>query len=98
MHLAIDPRDIQPIIDQAVTHALHTFGQEIKSLVATAGANRLKTAAEVATQLGVCQKTVRNLVSRGELVATRIGDTVRFAQEDIDAFIAANKSSVDGKS
>lgn len=97
MHITVDARDIQPIIDKAVAEALDKFGMELKSLVANAAANRLKSTAEAAAQLGVCQKTVRNLVCRGELIATRIGDTVRFSQDDIDAFVSASKSTNAGE-
>ncbi len=93
MQLSIDAADLQPIIDRAVKTALDQFGSEIKSLLATAGTNRLKTVPEAAEYLQVCERTVRNYIDRGDLIATRIGGNVRFAQSDLDAFVEANKPS-----
>lgn len=92
MQLSIDAADLQPIIDRAIKAALDQYTGEIKSLM-TASSNRLKTVPEAAEYLQVCQRTVRNYADQGELIATRIGGNVRFAQADLDAFIAASKTS-----
>lgn len=92
MQLSIDAADLQPIIERAVSAALDKYTSEIKSLM-TAGSNRLKTVPEAAEYLQVCQRTVRNYADQGELIATRIGGNVRFAQSDLDAFVAASKTS-----
>lgn len=94
MHLTLSPDDLQPIIDRAVKAALDQYTSEIKSLVSTAGTSRLKTVPEAAEYLQVCERTVRNYADRGELVASRFGGNIRFAQSDLDAFVAAAKATI----
>ncbi|MGH3222559.1 MAG: helix-turn-helix domain-containing protein [Streptosporangiaceae bacterium] len=50
---------------------------------------RLLTVPQVADLLSVSSKTVRRLISSGELKSVRIGTAVRIAPEDLAAYIAA---------
>ena len=93
MHLTLNLADIQPLIEQAVKGSLDLHWSEIKSLLATAGSSRLRTVPEAAEFLQVCERTVRNFAERGELIATRIGGNVRFAQSDLENFVNANKTT-----
>jgi len=46
----------------------------------------LMSPAEVATYLGVTDRTIRNLISAGHLRAYKVGNkTVRFRRDEIDA-------------
>lgn len=46
---------------------------------------------EAAEALAVCERTVGNLIARGELRAVRIGRAVRVHLDDLTAFIVARK-------
>ena len=43
--------------------------------------------AAVADRLDVCQRTVRRLISRGDLRAHRIGRLLRVSQDELDRFL-----------
>lgn len=45
------------------------------------------TVGDVAQQLGVSDKTVRRLVAAGDLIAYRIGGSIRVKQADLDAYL-----------
>ena len=45
----------------------------------------------VAAQLGVCSKTVRRWIARGELHIHALGRSVRVSQDDLDAFLAKHR-------
>ncbi len=45
----------------------------------------------VAQRLNVSVNTVRNLVKRGELPAYRIGNQLRFEEEEVKAYIASRR-------
>lgn len=47
------------------------------------------TATEVATMLGLPRSTVYELARRGELPCARLGRTLRFVREDIEARLRA---------
>ena len=47
--------------------------------------------AEVADLLGVSDKTVQRLISRGELPRHRIGAQVRISDHDLRAFVAQRR-------
>ncbi len=47
----------------------------------------LLTSSQVAEQLAVSVRTVERLVERGELVATRVGRSLRFTEADVAAFV-----------
>jgi excisionase family DNA binding protein len=53
---------------------------------------RLHTIDETAELLNVSPRTVRRLIEAGALRAHRIGRLVRISDEDIAAFLAANRS------
>jgi excisionase family DNA binding protein len=53
---------------------------------------RLHTIDEAAELLNVSPRTVRRLIEAGALRAHRIGRLVRISDEDIAAFLAANRS------
>lgn len=48
------------------------------------------TATEVAAALRVSRATVYRWADDGTLPAIRLGDTVRFRQDDVDALLATN--------
>lgn len=48
---------------------------------------RLLSIDEAAQRLGVCRKTVENLIARKELKAVRIGRRVLIREEDLEDFI-----------
>ena len=54
---------------------------------------RLHTIDETAELLNVSPRTVRRLIEAGALRAHRIGRLVRISDEDIAAFLAANRSA-----
>ena len=51
----------------------------------------LLTVAEAAVQLRVHEDTVRRLIARGELVATRIGRNVRIEDLELTAFVRGQR-------
>lgn len=55
---------------------------------------RFLTVADVAASLQVSEKTVRRLILRGELKASRVGRSIRIAPEDADR--AARRRRVAG--
>ncbi|MDX1963511.1 MAG: helix-turn-helix domain-containing protein [Pirellulales bacterium] len=56
----------------------------------------LFTRRTAATRLGLCTKSVDNLVRDGLLKVVRIGKAVRFDPADIDAFIESRKCGTGG--
>ena len=46
---------------------------------------------EASTALGVCQRTLRNMVSRGELPMVKLGKRSLFDVEDLHSLIDPNK-------
>jgi len=52
----------------------------------------LLTVREVATYLACAEETVKRLVRRGELPATRIGTRLRFARADVETYQAAHSA------
>lgn len=59
----------------------------------------LVNAKQAGRMLSVCERTIFNLVGRGELRAIHIGKSVRFAVEDLKAWIrrAAEKKCENGE-
>ncbi len=47
----------------------------------------LRSVSDVAALLGVHTRTVRRLIMRGELVARRIGRSVRVSERDLQAYL-----------
>jgi excisionase family DNA binding protein len=52
---------------------------------------RFFTIAEIAEQLGVSTKTVGRWIANDELVAHRLGGSVRVSETDLDLFLAARR-------
>lgn len=48
----------------------------------------MRSVDEVATRLGVHPRTVRRLIARGELIAHRIGGSVRISERDLQVYLA----------
>lgn len=48
------------------------------------------TIAQTAEYLKVCEKTVRRLISKKELAASRVGNSWRIKKDDIDTYLAEN--------
>jgi excisionase family DNA binding protein len=53
----------------------------------------LRTRAETARQLHISERHLWKITASGELPAIKIGRTVRYAQQDIDAFIASRRTT-----
>ena len=49
------------------------------------------TVKEAAWYLRLCEKQVRRLISRGELLAYRFGTALRIKREDIDSYVEAQQ-------
>ena len=49
---------------------------------------------ELAKYLNVTERTIYNLLDRGELPAFRVGASWRFKKEDIEAWIEDNKERI----
>jgi excisionase family DNA binding protein len=56
------------------------------------GSGTLLTVAEVAERLKVCPETVRRFCIRGEVSYSRIGNSIRILESDLEAFIASARS------
>ena len=52
---------------------------------------RMLTSREVERALGVSRPTLRALVDRGELAATKVGAQYRYWPADVEAFLDANR-------
>lgn len=59
---------------------------------AIATGRALFTADEVADALAISTRLVRQLTTQGDLPCRRIGRLVRYAQGDIDAFVATREA------
>jgi excisionase family DNA binding protein len=55
-------------------------------------ANSLLTKEEAARYLSISPSTISRLIHAGELVHVKIGKSLRFRREDIDAFIQSKTS------
>lgn len=55
--------------------------------------NHILTVAQAAQYLQVCDKTVRRLISKNELVASKIGSSWRIQKEDIDRYLKENRNN-----
>jgi len=53
----------------------------------------LVNAKQAGRMLSVCERTIFNLVARGELTAIHIGKSVRFAVADLKAWVESAKDS-----
>ncbi len=59
--------------------------------VSTRQPARLLSVPEAADQLGISEKGVRRAVTRGDLVAHRIGRLLRIAEDDLAVFVALRR-------
>ena len=64
----------------------------MKNIASLGKPKAFRTVAEVASELEVCEKTVRRWIDRGELRVHRIGRVIRVAPDDFDAFIRSKRS------
>jgi excisionase family DNA binding protein len=80
-------RTSNPPRSPASTAASRTTGTSVRGRPV-----RLHTIDETAELLNVSPRTVRRLIEAGALRAHRIGRLVRISDEDIAAFLAANRS------
>ena len=62
------------------------------------GGARLLSVREAAAVLGISERTIRSLVSRGELPCVRIGRRVLFDPQDLETFIHKQRRTFDGNS
>jgi excisionase family DNA binding protein len=53
---------------------------------------RLRGVAEVAALLRVSQRTIRRLVTRGELPCIRVGRQLRFREQDIGLYLNSSRT------
>jgi len=65
--------------------------REPASRAPTRRPSRLLSVPETADQLGISEKSVRRAVTRGDLVAHRIGRLLRIAEDDLAAFVAVRR-------
>jgi excisionase family DNA binding protein len=54
-------------------------------------AGKLRDIRTIARRLGVCDKTVRRLIARGELHAYRVGRQIRISDQDYDSYLEGYK-------
>lgn len=58
---------------------------------------KLLTAREVAKALALSVRTVRRLAASGALTAVKLGESVRFRVEDVNAFVAHGRTTINGE-
>jgi excisionase family DNA binding protein len=83
------PRTSNPPRSPTSKAASRTTGTGVRGRPVT----RLRTIDETAELLNVSPRTVRRLIEAGALRAHWIGRLVRISDEDIAAFLAANRSA-----
>lgn len=54
--------------------------------------NDILTVAQAADYLQVCDKTVRRLIAKNELIASKIGKSWRIQKKDIDDYLVENRN------
>ena len=52
------------------------------------------TVAQAAEYLKVCDKTVRRLIAKQELIASKVGNSWRIQKEDIDKYLCKNRNCI----
>ena len=53
---------------------------------------RLLTISEAAEYLAISERSIKRLIARGALPSIRVGNALRFAFADLEAFIARNRT------
>lgn len=51
------------------------------------------TVSQTAEYLQVCDKTVRRLISKGDLLASKVGNSWRIQKSDVDFYLKRNRNS-----
>lgn len=54
---------------------------------------RFLTVKETAAHLSLCEKQIRRLIKKGDLVAYRFGGAIRISKKDIEAYMAGRRVS-----
>jgi excisionase family DNA binding protein len=72
-------------------HLLAAAPRRLRSV--DGGADRVLSVRQVAEKLGVCTRTVYQLVGRGELPHVRITNAIRVAPTDLAEFLAGRRRS-----
>jgi excisionase family DNA binding protein len=73
--------------------AWRAAGVKIASRIQRRPAAKLRTIDETADLFNTSTRTVRRLIESGALPAHRLGRLVRISDDDIAAFLAANRSA-----
>lgn len=50
------------------------------------------TVAQTAQYLQVCDKTVRRLIAKGDLLASKVGNSWRIQKSDVDFYLKKNRN------
>lgn len=56
--------------------------------------NVILTVAQTAEYLKVCDKTVRRLIAKQELTASKVGNSWRIQKVDIDKYLCKNRNCI----
>lgn len=56
--------------------------------------DEIYTVAQAAQYLQVCDKTVRRLILKGDLLASKVGKSWRIQKKDIEFYLKENRNSV----
>lgn len=54
--------------------------------------NDIMTISQASDYLQVCEKTIRRLIDRKELTASKVGNAWRIKKEDIEKYLQDNKN------
>lgn len=54
------------------------------------------TVSQTAEYLQVCDKTVRRLISKGDLLASKVGNSWRIQKSDVDLYLKKNRNFTGG--
>lgn len=57
------------------------------------GNSDVLTVSQTAEYLQVCDKTVRRLISKGDLLASKVGSSWRIQKSDVDFYLKKNRNS-----
>ena len=51
------------------------------------------TVSQTAEYLQVCDKTIRRLISKGDILASKVGNSWRIQKSDVDFYLKKNRNS-----
>ncbi len=101
INLELDPEDLAPVIRRVVAETLaavqaqqEKIGQAQK---AKEPAALLWKSLQAARSLGISERKLAELTSSGEIPCVRIGRSVRYRPEDLEAWLTARKAHTNGK-